>query len=190
MSDHRYTAPAIVLHWLIAIAVIGNVALAWAWPVAPDEQVRPLIDAHKSIGITVLALALLRLLWRIGHRPPPHEPQLARWEHRLAHLAHIGLYIVIFAMPITGWVMDSAWDRAAQNPNFWFGLFEWPRLGFVMALDPATKKAVHDGFGEAHELFAKGVYLLVALHILGALKHQFMDGRRELQRMWFGGRAG
>lgn len=185
--ERRYTSIAITLHWLIAIAMIVNIALAWAWPNVPDAQVRPLIDSHKSLGITVLALALLRLLWRLSHRPPALPPGYKPWEKNLAHAAHLGLYFIIFAMPITGWVMDSAWDRAAQNPNFYFGLFEWPRLSFIMALDPATKKQVHDIFGEAHELIAYLVYVLVALHIAGALKHQFLDGKRELQRIWYWG---
>ncbi len=187
--ERRYTSIAITLHWLVAVAVIANVALALAWPSSPDDLVRPMINAHKSIGITVLALAIMRLLWRLGNPPPPLPGGYKPWERRLSHLTHWALYAIIFAMPITGWVMDSAWDKAAQNPNYWFGLFEWPRLSFIMALDPATKKAVHDGFGEAHEIIGYLVYVLTGLHILGALKHQWIDGVRELQRMWWDGRA-
>lgn len=189
MEQQRYSGVAIALHWVIALAMVANVALAWIWPVAGDAA-RPLINLHKSVGITVLALAVMRVLWRLSHRPPALDPSLAPWERTLAHLVHIGLYLVIFAMPVTGWVMDSAWDKAAQNPNLWFGLFEWPRLSFVMALDPATKKMVHDGFGEAHELCAWGVYLLFVLHVAGALKHQWIDGHPSLARMGIGKRAG
>ena len=101
---------------------------------------------------------------------------------------HWGLYLILFAMPLTGWIMDSAYKDAASHPMFLYGLFEWPRLGFIMALDPATKKAVHDGFGEAHEIIAYAVYALVALHLAGAIKHQWLDRSQELQRMWFGRR--
>ena len=71
METARYTRTAIALHWLIAIGVIANIALAWTWPYLADDSVRPVIDTHKSIGVTVLGLAIMRLLWRYGHRPPP-----------------------------------------------------------------------------------------------------------------------
>lgn len=182
----RYSNVAIVLHWLVAALIVTNVALAWIWPVLPDAQVRPAIYLHKSIGITILGLALLRILWRFGHRPPPLPRGYAGWEVAASHIVHWGLYAILFAMPLTGWIMDSAYEKAATTPMYLFGLFQWPRLGFIMALDPATKKAVHDGFGEAHEIIAYAVYALVALHLAGALKHQWLDGTKEIQRIWFG----
>jgi cytochrome b561 len=190
MDPQRYTRLAIVLHWLVALGVIANIALAWVWPLGDSHDalapyVRPMIDTHKSIGITILGLALLRLLWRIGHTPPAYPPNYRPWERTASHVVHWGLYAVIFAMPITGWVMDSAYKDAAIHPNHYFGTFEWPRLGFIMNLPPDSKSWVHDTFGEAHELIAWLVYALVLLHIAGALKHQF-EGNRELQRMGLG----
>lgn len=179
----RYSGVAIAFHWIIALLMIVNVALAWAWPLAPDEAVRPMINNHKSIGITLLGLVILRLLWRWTHKPPPLSTHLKSWEKRLAHAVHIGLYVLMFALPLTGWLMDSAWAKAADNPNFWFGLFEWPRIAPIMALDPETKKMVHSVFGEGHEIAGKLLYLLFALHLAGALKHQFIDKDRELARM-------
>jgi cytochrome b561 len=79
--------------------------------------------------------------------------------------------------------MDSAWKDAATHPMQWFGLFEWPRIGMVMGLDEVTKKSVHDSFGEAHEILGYALWALFALHVIGALKHQFIDGEKELQRM-------
>lgn len=185
MNDHRYTGFAITLHWLVAAGIIVNLALPWIWPVVPDAAVRPVIDFHKSLGITVLGLAMLRLLWRVSHRPPPLPTGYKAWEVTLSHWTHIALYLIIFAMPITGWVMDSAWKDAAAHPMLFFGTVEWPRLGFIMALDPATKLAVHDGFQEAHHLIGWAVYALLALHIAGALKHQWFDRERQMQRMWY-----
>jgi len=190
LETQRYTTVAIWLHWLVAIGIVANVALAWIWPLgdtndAIGQYVRPMIDTHKSIGITILGLAILRLLWRIGHRPPPYPARYRPWEAALSHAVHWGLYLVIFAMPITGWVMDSAFDKAAENPNYWFGLFQWPRLSFIMTLPPDSKKWVHDTFGAAHGLIAYFVYALVALHLAGALKHQ-LQGDKELQRMGIG----
>ncbi len=189
MPVQRYSTPAIILHWLIALAIIVNVGLAWAWPNVPDEAVRPLINNHKSIGYLVLGLAVMRILWRVGHRPPPSPSGMAKWETGLSHATHVLLYVVIFALPISGWIFDSAWDRAAENPHIWFGLFEWPRLQFIMDLDPATKKIIHDRGEGFHEFCGKLLYGLFALHVVGALKHQFVDRQPELQRMWFGRRS-
>lgn len=187
MLVQRYSGIAILLHWVVAALVTINVLLAWSWSGwIADAQVRPAIDLHKSVGITILGLAILRLLWRLSHRPPPFPQGYRQWEARAAHLTHALLYVILFAMPLTGWIMDSAYEHAAQTPMYWFGLFQWPRLGFVMALDPATKKSVHDGFGAAHEVIAYLVYALFVLHVVGALKHQFLDGTKELQRMWPG----
>ena len=190
MEPQRYTRVAIWLHWIVALGVITNIALAWIWPLGDSHDsiapyVRPMIDKHKAIGLTILGLAVLRLLWRLSHRPPAFPVSYRPWERNLAHIVHWGLYFVIVAMPITGYVMDSAFKDAAAHPITWFGLFQIPRLGFIMALPPDTKMWVHDTFGEAHELIAYLVYALFALHLAGALKHQ-VEGHRELQRMGLG----
>ena len=190
MELQRYTKIAIWLHWLVAIGIIANVALAWTWPLGDSHEsiapyVRPMIDTHKSIGLTILGLAALRLLWRLGHRPPAFPARYQPWERMLAHIVHWGLYVVIFAMPITGYVMDSAYKDAATHPFYLFGAFYFPRLGFIMSLPPETKEWVHSTFGAAHELIAKFVYLLVVIHLAGALKHQF-QGHKEVQRMGVG----
>ncbi|HEX7819821.1 MAG TPA: cytochrome b [Sphingobium sp.] len=189
MPVRRYSGIAITLHWLIAFLIIFAVGLNWAWDggVIPDEKVRYAINWHKSIGILVLGLAIMRLLWRATHRPPAMPSGFRRWEVRLSGLTHVLLYLVMFAMPLSGWIMDSAWKDAAANPMPLFGSsLIWPRIGFIMDLDLATKTAVHDGFGAVHGLAAKMLYLLFALHVGGALKHQFLDKEPELQRMWPG----
>ena len=180
----RYTKVAIALHWLIAIMMIANVALAWIWPHAADEQVRPMIDAHKSIGVTVLGLAIMRLLWRLTHRPPAYPAGYQGWERIASHLVHGLLYFIIFAMPLSGWIMDSAWKDAATHPMAWFGLFEWPRIAFIQHLDPTLRDRMHDVFGSAHTWAAYALYMLLLLHLGGALKHQLFDREPELQRMW------
>jgi cytochrome b561 len=183
METVRYTRIAIALHWLIALGVVANVALAWIWPHLADERVRPAIDIHKSIGVTVLGLAVMRLLWRSSHRPPPLPTGYALWEVRASKVTHALLYVLIFAMPLSGWIMDSAWKDAATHPMAWFGLFQWPRIGFIMNLDPSLRESIHGIFGETHELLSYLLYALFALHVAGALKHQLIDGERELQRM-------
>jgi cytochrome b561 len=183
METTRYTRMAIALHWLIALAVITNVVLALTWPYLADDNVRPVIDTHKSIGVTVLGLAIMRLLWRSSHRPPPLPSGYAKWEVRASKVTHALLYVLIFAMPLTGWIMDSAWKDAATHPMAWFGLFQWPRIGFIMQLDPAVREPLHSIFGAMHIWLSYLLYVLFALHVAGALKHQLIDGERELQRM-------
>lgn len=183
----RYTRVAVILHWLVALLMIANVALALTAESLPEESawIRPLVDNHKSIGITVLGLAMLRLLWRFAHTPPALPTTYALWERRLSHAAHGLLYALMFLLPLSGWMHDSAWKAAAEHPMSLFGTIPWPRIGWIMNLDPATKEQMHDLFGELHELFAVTLYVLVGLHVIGALKHQFVDKQPELQRMKF-----
>ena len=185
-----YTRFAMLLHWLMAILIIGNVALGWAANYVADDTVRPVIDMHKSIGITVLGLAILRLLWRLANPPPPLPAFYPAIERRAAHVAHWVLYALIFLLPLSGWAHDSAWQDAATHPMFLFGLFRWPRLGFLQGFDPATQTWLHDLLGTLHFSFGYVLYALLAVHILGALKHQFLDGDAEFQRILPWGRRG
>lgn len=179
----RYTRTAMLLHWLIALLILINVALGLITEQLPDDWIRPVIDTHKSIGITVLGLAIMRLLWRLTHRPPALPVGYSRHERISAHLVHAALYVLIFALPISGWLHDSAWKAAPEVPMHWFGLFEWPRIGYILQLEPVSKERLHDLLGEIHEWFGFVLYGLFALHVGGALKHQFIDRHAELQRM-------
>ena len=179
----RYTGTAMALHWLVALLVIGNLVLVWTIGSLPDPMVRPAIDLHKSIGITVLGLALMRVLWRLSHPPPPLPAAYPRRERLLAHAAHLALYALILGLPLSGWIHDSAFKDAAAHPLRLFGLVPWPRIGPIMALDPATKAAVHATWFRIHGLLAYGLYVLLALHLLGVLKHHLLDRDPVLQRM-------
>lgn len=189
LATIRYTRTAIVLHWLVAVAMLTNVALAWSVDYVGEANERSVIDLHKSIGITVLGLALLRLLWRAGHVPPPLPGGLAPWERRLSHAAHALLYALMLALPLSGWLHDSAWKDAATHPLTLFHWIPWPRIGLVMQQPAAAREQLHELFGTAHELLADALYALVVLHVAGALKHQFIDRIPSLQRMRLGGRG-
>ncbi len=179
----RYTRTAMLLHWLIAVLIVGNLLLVWTIGWFPHRLVRPAVDTHKSIGLTVLGLALLRVLWRLSHPPPPMPAHYPRRERRLAHAAHLALYVLILGLPISGYIHDSAFSQAATHPLRLFGLVPIPRLAPIMALDPASKQRVHSFWFAVHGWLAYGLYALLALHVLGALKHQFVDREPELQRM-------
>ncbi len=180
----RYTRPAIILHWLIAALMIAGVALMWIVDYVPEDRIRLTYDTHKSIGLTVLGLVIMRVLWRLTHQPPPLPDTYKPWEKRASHWAHIGLYVLIFALPITGWMHDSAWKGAAENPLTIFYTIPWFRIPMIEALDPVAKEYYHGLFGTIHEYFGYVLYALFFLHVGGALKHQFIDKHPELQRMW------
>jgi cytochrome b561 len=182
-AGERYTKTAIILHWLIALLMIGNFTLIWIVDELPEGMVRPVIDLHKSLGITVLGLASLRLLWRIGHQPPPLPGDYAVWEKRLSHLVHAVFYALMLSLPFSGWLHDSAWKDAASHPMTLFGLVPWPRLGFITSLAPDVKEHLHDLFGEVHRLLGYLLYVLLVMHIAAAVKHQWVDKQAELQRM-------
>jgi cytochrome b561 len=181
----RYTRLAITLHWLMAVLILGNIVLIKIVDQLPEDRIRLAIDTHKSVGITVLGLFVLRVLWRLAHRPPQLPHGMPAWERRSAHLAHLALYGLLFALPFSGWLHDSAWRAAAEHPMHLFGGFEWPRIAWIMEQEPAFKERLHHWFGLAHEWLADVFYVLLALHVLGALKHQFLDRSKQLQRMWF-----
>lgn len=184
MTPHiKYTRTAMTLHWLVAILIGINIVLIWAVDYVPDERVRWAIDTHKSTGITVLGLVILRVLWRISHQPPALPGHYAQWEIRASHAAHMLLYALIFLLPLSGWLHDSAWKDAATHPMKLFGLVTWPRIGWIMEIEPVFKKTLHTAFGAVHAYAGYLLYALFVAHVAGALKHQYMDKEAELQRM-------
>lgn len=182
----RYTRTAITLHWIVAVLMIANVALILLVDFYPEGWVRPAVNTHKSIGITVLGLALLRVLWRWSHRPPPLPVAFPKREKMASHAVHLLLYGVMLLLPLTGWMHDSAWKDAATHPMELFGWFEWPRIGWIQNLPAALKEQLHTLFGDWHTWLGYGLYGLFALHVLGALKHQWFDQHKVLPRMGMG----
>jgi cytochrome b561 len=183
MHFTRYTRTAVVLHWVLAVLILSNVALALSVDLLADAWVRPVIDLHKSIGITALGLVLLRLLWRAGHAPPALPQRYARWERRLAHAAHAAFYCLMLALPLTGWMHDSAWKDAAAHPLRLFGVVPWPRIGWIEQVEPVARESLHTVFGKLHTGASYALYALLALHLAGVAKHQLRDREPELQRM-------
>jgi cytochrome b561 len=184
MTQARYSTVAIVLHWLIAGLLVWIVLLGWeAGDLQGSAKVAPL-QLHKPLGITILLLTLFRLGWRLAHRPPAISPHMKPWERRLATVAHWGFYAILLALPLSGWAMVSASKLITVYPIDMFGLFNWPALSFLTNLPADQMKPTHDLLSEAHHLMAKViVYGLVPLHVLGALKHQFIDKDNTLARM-------
>jgi cytochrome b561 len=172
-----------LLHWVIAALILANVALIYTTNQMPPEDQDALIDIHMSIGLTVLGLVALRLLWRLSVRPPALPMAYPPWERRAAHAAHAMFYVVMLALPLSGWLHDSAWQDAPAHPFYWFGLFELPRIKWIRELAPSTKEELHTQFFILHTWCGYILYALLSAHIAGVLKHQFLDRQPELQRM-------
>ncbi|HEX7028994.1 MAG TPA: cytochrome b [Gammaproteobacteria bacterium] len=172
-SSEKYTGVAQLLHWLIALLVVAQFALAWTADALPrDERPAALMLTHKSIGLTILALAVVRLAWRIMHKPPAFPATMSIIEQWLARLAHWGLYVLILAMPLSGWLMVSAAGRDVE----WFWLFTIPA-------PMGENEAWGDFFHETHEILAWFLFGLAVFHVLIALWRTFMKKDGTLQRM-------
>lgn len=165
----RYTAVALLLHWILAAALVGTFAVGTYMadlPFSPDRL--KLYSWHKWAGITILILSLVRLLWRLTHRPPALpaaiESAMPSWQLRAYHATHVALYALFFLVPLIGW----AYSSAAGFPVVLFGVLPLP--DFV----PASKElaALIKPF---HEISALGLAGLVLLHVGAAVKHQWID---------------
>ncbi|GAP36492.1 cytochrome b [Piscinibacter sakaiensis] len=173
----RYTAPAIALHWLLAIGIAGAFVLGLYMADLPlSPQKLKLYNWHKWAGMTILALSLLRLLWRLTHRPPA-DVAMPAWQKGLAHGTHGLLYLLFFAVPLVGW----AYSSAAGFPIVWFGVLPLPDWVPV-------DKALAEQIKPWHERLAWLMALLVLLHVAGALKHHVVDRDGLLGRMGLGRR--
>jgi len=169
----RYGAVAMILHWLIAVLLLINIALGLYVAevmVDSDPMHGPVLQFHKSLGLTVLALSLLRVLWRLVNPAPPLPQAMAPKTKLLAHISHFVLYVLIIVIPLTGWAMVSA-SRSAIATNY-FGLFHWPNLPYLGALPRPEKMSIHHAFNTSHLVLALSALVLVLIHIAGAFYHR------------------
>jgi cytochrome b561 len=170
----RYSSVAIALHWLVAFLIIGTFTLGLVMTDIPGLTPTKLryFSWHKWAGVTVLALAALRLLWRLRSKPPAYPESMAPWQGRAAHLLHGLLYVMMFAVPLSGYF----YSLAAGVPVVYFGLFPLPVL---IDADPDLKPVLK----ALHYWFAMGLAALVALHVLAAFKHLLVDRDGIMGRM-------
>jgi cytochrome b561 len=169
----RYTRTAIALHWLLALAITTAFCVGLYMTDLPMSPQRlKLYNWHKWAGICILALSALRLLWRLGHRPPASGPMPA-WQRRSAHATHHLLYLLFFAVPLAGW----AYSSAVGFPVVLFGVLPLP--SFV-----PVDKALAASLKPWHAYLAYALAALVVLHVAAALKHQLVDRDGLLWRMW------
>ncbi len=167
-----YSRAAITLHWLIALAVIGQfLGIQYAEGLSrEDPAMATVYMIHKSTGLTILALTLIRLFIRLRRGFIPLPQHMAGWEIVLARGTHVAFYALLLLMPLSGWIFGISADRGLD----WYGIFPVPAL-------PAGGLA--DAAHQFHELGAWALVILFVLHVLGALKHQFLDRDDVLARM-------
>ena len=178
----RYTKVAVTLHWLIALIIIGNLVggltidsfLESADPTMVSFG-RTIMGFHKALGLSVIALTLVRIGWRLANPPPPLPAHMTPLERRLSGLTHFAFYVLLLVLPLTGWVMVST--GKVPMPVSMFGLFAIPALPLPGAL--------HDVAHEGHELLGWVMVATLALHVLAAFKHQWLDRDNLLARMRF-----
>lgn len=172
-THDRYGMVAQLLHWSVVAGIV--LQYIWAWRIDNTESIRQqfsLVTTHKSIGMTILMLVLLRLVWRAFNKPPTYPASMRHWEMNAANLTHALLYSLILLMPLTGWMYSSA---AGYGAEFW-GLVDIP--DFV-----PTSERLENFMHLAHETIAWAIPAAVAVHVLAALRHHIMLKDDVLKRM-------
>lgn len=172
-APRRYTGVAIGLHWLMLIGLVGAFAMGLyiqELPFSPNKL--RLISYHKWAGVTIFAVLLFRVFWRLTHRPPALPAAMPRWQQHLAEATHLLLYVLMVLIPISGWLMSSA--KGFQT--VWFGLVPLPDL-----LD--KNKELGDFLKEIHLLLNLTLAATVFAHAGAAFKHHFIDRDDVLTRM-------
>ncbi len=169
----RYTRTAITFHWVLAAAILFNLAFGFYLvdlPLSPQKL--RYFSWHKWVGVTVFMLSAARLLWRLGHSAPPLPSAMARWERRVASGTHVLLYVLFFAVPLTGWLFSSA----AGFQTVYLGVLPIPDL-------LAKNKDLAEFLRLTHHGVNYCLAAVVALHAGAALKHHFLDRDDVLARM-------
>jgi cytochrome b561 len=173
-TGDSYTRTAIAFHWLVALLIICGFALGWVMTDIPGFTPTKLryFSYHKWIGVTVFALTVLRILWRATHGAPPLPRRMAAWQRMAAHLVHLLLYLLMIAIPVSGYLYSSA----ANVPVVYLGLVPLPRL---IAPDPVLKVMLKN----IHITLNYTLLVLFVLHVAAVLKHQWLDRDGLLSRM-------
>lgn len=168
----KYHVVAIAFHWIIAILVLF--LLFWGHfmtdlPKGSFERLEA-FQFHQSVGLTLLMLTLFRLAWRLKHPALPAPPGLKHWEEKLREFTHIGFYVLLILLPLSGWTIASTSPLGV--PIEYFGLFEWPFLPFLTGLE--NKQQIYEVFVEIHHYLGWGIIALFIVHMVGISKHTFI----------------
>lgn len=173
-TENRYGFVTKFLHWLVMLLVIGMLTVGtFMGDIESKDLKGQVYMLHKSTGLIILTLGILFILWSTMNRKPKYPIDMPCREKCLARTVHVLLYVLLVAMPLSGWIMSSA---AGYYPNF-FGQFEVP-MPFIPVLKPLSQTAK-----DFHYYFAWSFAGLIGLHAIGALKHHFIDKNDLMKRM-------
>jgi cytochrome b561 len=170
---NRYSTVSLIFHWGLALLVLIQVLLITAHEATEGPMSREFVLVHKSVGLTILILTLARIGWRLANPALALPAGTPTWQRIAARTNHVLFYVLLIAIPLMGWAASSAGNRDIH----WFGLFDWPLLPVERNRDVAGT------FMDLHKAGVKLLYVLIALHILAALKHHFVDRDNVLHRM-------
>ena len=172
-EEPRYDRVAILMHWLVAVLIVAAVALGLVMVEIPGLTPTKLkyFSWHKWLGVTVLLLAALRLLWRLRHGAP-RAIEMPAWQRRMAELVHGLLYLLMFAVPLSGYF----YSLAAGVPVVYLGVLPLPVL---IDADPVLKPVLK----EVHEVLVYTMLVFVLAHVAAAIKHHWVDRDGLLRRM-------
>jgi cytochrome b561 len=179
MKNARYTSTAIALHWLIGAMILISVAVGlYMTGLKFSPEKLKLYNWHKWAGVTIFILVVLRLAWRLFHAAPPLPPSVTPWQRRIAGAAHILLYALMFAIPVSGWLMSSA--KGFQT--VYFSVIPLPDL-------LGRNEDLGELLEQVHQLLSYTLITVVILHTVAALKHHIIEKNDVLRRILPGTRA-
>jgi cytochrome b561 len=171
----RYTATAIALHWLIAVLLLGQFAFGLMLGDIPrgTPERGVYVNLHKSTGILIGLLILLRIAWRLTHAPPPLPATMPAWQRHLARFSHAALYLCMLMLPLSGYLASNFSKHGIK----FFNLVRLPPWG-------PDDRALYAFFNGTHHITALVLALFVGLHVLAVAKHMVFDHDGLLWRMW------
>ena len=183
----RYSSVAIILHWTIAAALALQIVLGWRIGDVEGVTRTAVLQLHKTIGVTILVLTVVRLVWRMTKKPPAMDSSLTPIERFASHWVHMGFYAALMALPLTGWAMVSAQRVGAMKL---LGGLRWPDFPIVTALPGDLQDTLADLLDKSHSALVWVMLGLIALHVAGALKHHYISKDPTVSRMAPGAKPG
>src|SRR6201986_1268069 len=187
VKQTRDSSVAIALHWTIAAALALQIVLGWRIGDVEGVTRTAVLQLHKTIGVTILVLTVVRMIWRATKKPPAMDSSLTPIERLASHWVHMGFYAALLALPLTGWAMVSAQRVGAMKL---LGGIHWPDFPVITALPGGVQDTLADLLDKSHTALVWVMLGLIALHVAGALKHHYISKDPTVSRMAPGAKPG
>ena len=180
-SNQTYTKTAILLHWIIALMIVAQFGVGLV--MGEKDMWEPVVQGqlygfHKALGMLVIVLTLVRIGWRLINPPPALPTGMKNWEVMAVKVTHGLFYVLLLAIPVSGWALVTA---AGRGPIDIFGVFAWPDMPVLSAIE--NKGDFRESISETHEIMAYGMLALLGLHIAAGFKNHFVYKDNVFTRM-------